>query len=159
MGRRVELQCLDERDPQRGAGLGIVGEALARGAVDQRVEVRQAPQRLGRDRMGEGTVLRLVEVARGGVERGFERQPLAQDRVEQTQRRAARRRAWRLGRSRPAAQSRRLSGSSADSRTAGGRRGVTAGTSPAIDIKAAIRFSVAGWVENKLSPRPRPGTM
>ena len=32
--------------------------------------------------------------------------------------------------------------------------------SPTIASSAAIRFSVAGWVENRLSPRPpRPGTM
>ena len=163
VGRGPHAQCLNERDPQREARLGIVGEALARGAVDQVIEIGQATQRLGRDRMGEGAILRLVEVARRGIERRFERKPLAQDRIEQAQRRPARLRARRIGRSWATAQSRRLSGSSADSRTVGSRPSDTGGalnaTPLGIAINAAMRFSVDGWVENRLSPRPRPGTM
>ena len=77
--------------------------------VDQVVEIGKAAQRLGGDGMGEPAILRLVELAGGAVERGLERQTLAQDRIEQAQGGAARRKAGRIRRS----QLRRPSGSSA----------------------------------------------
>ena len=49
-----QRQRLDERDAEREAGLGVVGQALLGGAVDQRVEIGQAAQRLGGDGVGEG---------------------------------------------------------------------------------------------------------
>jgi hypothetical protein len=86
MGRRLHRQCLDECDAQRKARLGIVRQRLLGRAVDQRVEICQPPQRLGRNGMCKGAVVRPVEIARGDVERGFQRQALAQHRVEQPQR-------------------------------------------------------------------------
>ena len=82
--------------------LASSGRRLLRRAVDQRVEIGQAAQRLGGDGVGEGAVVGAVEVAGGGVERGFERQALAQHRIEQAQGGAARRRAGRIGAPPPA---------------------------------------------------------
>ena len=73
--------------------------SACRSPIDQRVEIGQPAQRLGGDGVGEGAVVGALEVARGGIERAFERQPLAQHRVEQAQRAA--RRAGRAGQGRP----------------------------------------------------------
>ena len=97
MVRRRHRQRLDERDAQREARLGVVGQALPGGAVDQGVEIGQTAQRLGGDGVGEGAVVGAVELARRRVQRGFERQALAQHRVEQAQGGAARSRARRVG--------------------------------------------------------------
>ena len=78
--RRAHRQRLDQRDAQGEARLGVVGQGLLGRAVDQGVEIGEPAQRLGRDRVREGAVVGPVEVARGGVERGFERKPLAQAR-------------------------------------------------------------------------------
>ena len=156
VGRRAEAQRLDQRDPQHETRLGVIGEPLLRRAVDQRVEIGKAPKGFGGDRMGERAVVGPVEVTRRRIERAFERQPLAQHGVEQPQGGATRGRTGRIG----PAQLRRPSGSSALvdlSPAIGG--GEWRPSSSAIASSAAIRFSVAGWVENQLSPRPRPGTM
>jgi len=156
--RRAHRKCLDEGDAEREARLGVIRQALLRRAVDQSVEIGEAAERFSGDGMGEGAVVGALQPPRGIVERGFERQALAQHRVEQAQGRGAGGRAGGLG----AAQSRRLSGSSALAvrerlvGTAARRAG--APTRAAICSSAAIRLAVAGWVEKKLS-RPVPGTM
>ena len=153
---RAKRQRLDQRDAQSGARLGVIRQALARRPVDQRVEVGTAAKRLGGDGMGEAAVVGPVEIARSAVESGFERQALVEDGVEQPQRGAA---GAGAGWIRPA-QLRRPSGSSALARGPGAAPdGEAKPIAPAIASRAAIRFSVAGWVENRLSPRPKPGTM
>src|SRR5688572_28865862 len=109
--------------------------------------------------MSKCAVLGLVELAGGAVERGLERQALAQYRIEQTQGGATCRKPGWVRRS----QLRRPSGFSALARPPA-TLSVTGGgewrpSSSAIASRAAMRFSVAGCVENRLSPRPRPGTM
>src|SRR5205085_12301447 len=47
MWRGVEGERLDQGDSEREARLGVVGEALLGGAVDQCVEVAEPPQGLG----------------------------------------------------------------------------------------------------------------
>jgi hypothetical protein len=92
MRRRAQRQRLDERDPQREARLGIVGQRLA-------VALSISASRSGRRRSASAAMAwakarsSAVEIARGGVERRLERQALAQHRVEQ--RSAARREACR----------------------------------------------------------------
>lgn len=153
-------QRLDERDPKHEARLGIVGEPLAGGSVDEGVEIRQAAKRFGGDGVGEAAIVAPLEFTRSGVERRFQRKAFAQDRIEQAKRRPPGAGARRVG----AAQRRRPSGSSAEERTdspsgsSGG--GEWRPSSPAIASSAAILFSVAGWVEKRLSPpRASPGTM
>ena len=67
----------------------IVGQALARRAVDQRVEVGQAAQRLAGDGDGERAVGRR-QVARRPTQRLSSVWPAAQHRIEHLQRRSAR---------------------------------------------------------------------
>jgi hypothetical protein len=74
MVRRAETNGLDQGNAEREACLGIVGQAIARRAVDQRVEIGETAQRFRRDRVGERLVIRPIEVARGRVQRRFERQ-------------------------------------------------------------------------------------
>ncbi len=97
MGRSPQRQRLDERDPKREARLAIVGKPLPGGAVDQIVEIGEAAKRLGGDGESEAAVVVPIEVARGRIERGIERQALAQDRVEQPEGRSPRRRALGIG--------------------------------------------------------------
>ena len=47
---RVQPDLLRKREPQHHARLLIVGQALARRAVDQRIEIGQPPQGLAGDR-------------------------------------------------------------------------------------------------------------
>ena len=89
MLRRAHRQRLDERDAQREAGLRVVRQALLRGGIDERVEIREAAQGLGHDRMGKRAVVDALQIARGGVERRFQRKPLAKHGVEEPERRAA----------------------------------------------------------------------
>ena len=88
--RRIEPQPLRQHQPQHGARLGIVGQDLLRGAVDQRVDVGQPAQRLGRDRAGQRAVGIGAHVLQGIVGRLVERLAAPQHRIEQAQRRRAR---------------------------------------------------------------------
>ena len=85
MRRSVQRQRLDEGDAQSRARLGVVGERPLGGAVDQSVEIGQAPKRLGGDGVGEAAVVRR-QPPRRGVERRLERQALAKHGVEQAER-------------------------------------------------------------------------
>ena len=78
--------------------LASSGNGRWRSRIDQRVEIGQATQRFGGDRMGKRTIVAAVYALRGAVERGFERQALAQHGIEQLQRRAAGGNAGRIGR-------------------------------------------------------------
>ena len=60
----AETDLLREREAEDHARFRIVGQALARGAVDERVEIGQAPQRLAGDGTSESAV-RGRKVARG----------------------------------------------------------------------------------------------
>ena len=162
--RRAEGEGLDESDPEREARLGIVRQALPRGAVDQLVEIGEAAQRLGRDGEGEAAIVGTIEVARRRIERGVERQALAQDRVEQPKGRSPGRRTLGIG----LAQFGRLRvrGTETEAaRMAAASPGVAmtavSPISSAIASSAAIRLPVSGWVENRLSrpPLESPGTM
>jgi hypothetical protein len=167
MGRRAERQYLDERDSKDVARLGIAGQSLSGRRIDQGVEIGQTPQRLRGDGMGEGAIVGAIEVAGRGIERGFERQPLAQDRAQQPEGGSAGRGASRFRRARrrrarsDGAQRRRRRGSSA---LAGGfadrLRGTAVRAGPgmtdAMRSSAAIRSAVSGWVEKRLRA---PGTM
>ena len=77
MGRSAERQGLDQGDAQGEARLGVFGQPLGGGAVDQEVEIDQPAERLGRDRMGEGPIVGAVEAAGGGGESRLQRQPFA----------------------------------------------------------------------------------
>ena len=84
----LQPDLLRQREAKHHACLGIVGQALPGGAVDQRVEVGQPAKRLAADRHREAVVgARQPADALGG---GFERPSAAQHRVEHDQRRAAR---------------------------------------------------------------------
>jgi hypothetical protein len=107
--RRSQSERLDQGDAKRGARLGIVGQALAGGPVDQGVEIGEPAKRLGGNGEGESAVVGAVEAARGAVEGGFERQPLAEDGIEQAEGGPARAGAGWIG----AAQRRGPNGSSA----------------------------------------------
>ena len=96
MGRCAERQRLHQRDPEREARLGVVGQALAGLRVDQRVEIGQPPQRLGRDRMCQAAVGTMYR-ARRCRQRRLQCLAPAQHRIEQPQRRAARGGTQRLG--------------------------------------------------------------
>lgn len=152
--RRAKRERLDQGDPEREPRLCILGEPLLRRAVDECVEIGQAAKRLGRDGISEGAVFGSGDIARGRIERGFERQSAAQRRIEQPQRRAARGRSWRIGGN----QARRPSGSRALARAKAERCGGPP-ISAAIAWSAAMRLPVAGWVENRLSPPSKPGTI
>ncbi len=82
---RSEANLLRECEAQDRARLRILGQRALRGAVDQRVEVGQAAQRLA----GDGDREPLVGIGQadrtGG---GVQRTALAQHAVEQLQRRA-----------------------------------------------------------------------
>ena len=164
MGRRAQRQRLDERDAQREARLGVVGQALARwrGRSARRDRAGGAASRRrwrgrGRGRRaGRGRAPRVSSAASSG-------RPLRS--TASSSRSAARRAAVPAG-SAPRRSARsvapperveRAGAAAARRRQRGG--GACRPASSAIASSAAIRFSVAGWVENRLSPRPRPGTM
>ena len=88
MVRRAEADLLRERETDHHPRLAVVGQSLARGAVDQRVEVRQPAQRLARDRYREATIRRRQVTDRAGCT--FQRLPPAQYRIEDLQCRTAR---------------------------------------------------------------------
>jgi hypothetical protein len=76
MGRGLHRKRLGERDPQREAGLRIVGKALPVAPSIKRVEIDQAAQGLGGDRMGEGAVVGRDPGRGGAVERASSGRPL-----------------------------------------------------------------------------------
>ena len=88
MVRRAEPDLLRERQPQHHPRLAVVGQALARGAVDQRVEIGQPAQRLAGDRDGQRMIGRRQVADRPA--RRVERLAAAQHGIEHLQRRAAR---------------------------------------------------------------------
>ncbi len=85
---RAEPDPLRQREADDHARLRIVGQALPRGAVDQRIEVGDPAQCLARYGDGEPVVGRC-EVAGGGAG-GIERPALAKHGIEHLQRGAAR---------------------------------------------------------------------
>ncbi len=90
MRRRAERQRLDERDAQRKARLGVIGQPRLGRRIDQRVEIGQAPQHLGGNRMRQRAVVAPLDPRGRTANRGLERQALAQHGIEQPQRGAAR---------------------------------------------------------------------
>ena len=90
----VEADLLRQREAQHHPRLGVVGQRQPRRAVDQRIDVGQAAQRLADDRarqrgIGGGQVARVL---RGIVHR----LATPQDRIEHLERRVARGHAFGL---------------------------------------------------------------
>jgi hypothetical protein len=82
MGRGAQRKYLNQRDAQDHARLGVVRQLLARGAVDQRVEIGQMAQRFRHNRVDKGAVGRGQ--ALGGAMKGqFQRVAPAQHGIEQ----------------------------------------------------------------------------
>ena len=88
MGGRAEREDLDEGDAQHHARLGIMGQRLAGGGVDQRVEIREVTERFGGGGVDQGAVGRGQALG-GAVQREFQRIAPAQYGIEQAQGRAA----------------------------------------------------------------------
>ena len=80
---------MSEHHAQNHPHLGIVGQRLFRGAVDQPVEIDHPAQDLGGNRAGESLVFELAHVLGRAVEGDVERFTAAQDCIEQAQRSAA----------------------------------------------------------------------
>ena len=84
MIRRAEADLLREREPKDHPRLAVVGQALPRGAVDQRVEVGKTAQRFAgdgdRERHG-----RAAARLRIGAARSVERLSAPQHGVEHLQ--------------------------------------------------------------------------
>ena len=87
--RGAERQRLHQRDAQRKARLGIIGQSSLGRRIDQRVEIGQPSQHLRRDRVGQRSVIGAVDPSGRAADRGFERQALAENRVEHPERSAA----------------------------------------------------------------------
>ena len=87
--RGLEPQPLRQHQPQHRARLGVVGDTLARRAVDQRVEIGEPAQRLVDDRERQCTVGGAVDTAQRSALGLFERLAAPQHRVQQFERRAA----------------------------------------------------------------------
>ena len=85
---RSEPDLLGEGKPQHHSRLAVIGQAIAGCAVDQRIKVRQPPQRLARDRDSQAVVRRRKVADRGT--RSLQRLPAPQYGIEQLQRRAPR---------------------------------------------------------------------
>ena len=98
MRRGAQRQHLDERDAQRETRLGIVGQPLLGRRVDQRVEIGQTTQRLGRDGVCQTAIRSTRQRARRRGERRLQRFTPAQHGVEQADSGAAGGGAQRLGR-------------------------------------------------------------
>ena len=81
-----EAHFLRERQSEHHPRLAVVGQALARGAVDQCVQVRQAPERFPRDGDGEAVVGGGKVADR--ISGGLERKAVTEHRVEHLQGRA-----------------------------------------------------------------------
>ena len=75
--RRAERQGLDERDAQRKARLGIIGQPRLGRRIDQRVEIGQAAQYFGGDGMGQRPVVGTLDSRRCAPDRRLQRQALA----------------------------------------------------------------------------------
>ena len=90
MGRRPQSKPLRQHQPQDLTRLGIFGQGLARGAVDQRVEIDKPAQGFARDRAGERLVLELADVGGRRAEGDVQRLAPPQDGIEQAKRGAAR---------------------------------------------------------------------
>ena len=93
MRRRVEPQPLRQHQPQHRARLGVLGQNLARRAVDQGVEIDQPTQRFRRNCAGEPRVGRRQSMERRRLVL-LQRFAPAQDAIEHAQRRAA---GWQAG--------------------------------------------------------------
>ena len=88
MLRSAETNPLREREPEDHPRLDIIGQALPRRAVDQRIQVGQPPQRFA----GNGESQAMVgrgQVAHGSTGR-IERAPLTKHGVKDLQRRPPR---------------------------------------------------------------------
>ena len=79
-----------EHHPQHHAHLGVGGQIVFGGAVDQRVEIDQPAQHFAGDGAGERPVLEAANVAGRGAEGDIERLAAPQHGIEQAQRGAAR---------------------------------------------------------------------
>ena len=82
MGRRPQSKPLRQHQPQDLTRLGIFGQGLARGAVDQRVEIDKPAQGFARDRAGERLVLELADVGGRRAEGDVQRLAPPQDGIE-----------------------------------------------------------------------------
>ena len=90
VGRRTQSQPLCQHQPQDLPRFRIVGQVLARGAVDQRVEIDRPAQGFARNGAGERLVLELADVGCRRAESDIERLAPPQDSIEQAKRGAAR---------------------------------------------------------------------
>ena len=84
----AEADFLRQRKTQHHPRLGIGGERQPRGAVDQIVEIGNAPQGLPGN--GEGEALIGGRKARSALRRSLERLPPAKNAIEHAQRGGAR---------------------------------------------------------------------
>jgi hypothetical protein len=88
--RRTQSQPLRQHQPQDLPRFRIVGQILARGAVDQRVEIDRPAQGFARNGAGERLVLELADVGCRRAESDIERLAPPENGIEQAKRGAAR---------------------------------------------------------------------
>ena len=86
MRRGCEPQPAGQHQPQHRARLGVIGQVLAGGAIDQRVEIGQPAQRLGCQGAGERAVGIAADALQRGRPRLLERLAPAEHGIAQAQR-------------------------------------------------------------------------
>jgi hypothetical protein len=84
MRRRFQPQPARQHQPQHGARLGILGQRLARGRIDQPIQIHHPAQRLARQRAGQRLVGR-GQALRGGMGGIVQRFAPAQHGIHQAQ--------------------------------------------------------------------------
>jgi hypothetical protein len=81
--RRAQAERLNQRDTQHHPRLRVIGQALFRRPVDQRIKIGQAAQRFSRDGMYQCPIGTIGNALTCAMQRGFQRLAAPQHRIEQ----------------------------------------------------------------------------